>query len=147
MSNKSKTKLFILFILILIIIIAVTIILNIKKPSSNIIVEEFDTIYEDGVKVNTSEELSKPKILDGIEINNIRLSCRNGLSTLLADITNTSNIPIDELTLNVEILDKEENVIMELTNQVYSINSGETKELNINVLGDIAGAYNFRISK
>lgn len=147
MPNKSKIKFFILFILILIIAIAVAIIINMKKPSSNIIVEEFDTIYEDGVKVNTSEELSKPKTLDGIEINNIRLSCRNGLSTLLADITNTSSNPIDELTLNVEILDKDENVIMELTNQVYSINSGETKELNINVLGDIAGAYNFRVSK
>ena len=144
--NKSKIRLFVLFILILVLIIVVSVII-LNKPSSKIIVEEFDTIYEDGIKVNTSEELLKPKYLDDIELNNIRLSCKNGISTLLADVKNTSNNTIDELTLNVEILDKNENVIKELNNTIFSINSGETKELNINVSADIAGAYNFRISK
>ena len=144
--NKSKIRLFVLFILILVLIIVVSVII-LNKPSSKIIVEEFDTIYEDGIKVNTSEEFAKPKYLDGLEIFNIRLSCKNGISTLLANVRNTGNNTIDELTLNVEILDKNENVIKELNNTIFSINSGETKELNINVSADIAGAYNFRISK
>ena len=136
-------------IIILLAIIITAIVLFQKSRSKELgkIVEEYDTIFEDGVKVNTSEQFAKPKQLGNLNITNIKLSCRNGLSTLLADVVNTGSTNIDTLNLRVEILDKNQDVIMELDNQIFSLEAGKSKQLNINVSADISDAYDFKITK
>ena len=129
------------------IIITVGIIINIRNRTLRKVVEEFDIVYEDGVKINTSEELAKTKTIDNLEVTNIKLSCTNGLSTLLADITNKGITKTEETDLTVELLDKEENVIIELKATIVPLSPGQTTQLNMNITKDIAGAYNFRISK
>ena len=144
----KKEKIIITIVVILLIILAVVgIIINIKSRTLKKVVEEFDVIYEDGVKINTSEELSKTKTIDNFELTNIRLSCTNGLSTLLGDLTNKGTTKTEETDLTVELLDKEGNVINELKATIKPLNPGETTQFNVNITTDVAGAYNFRISK
>ena len=144
----KKEKLIITIVVILLIILTVVgIILNIRNRTLRRIVEEFDIVYEDGVKINTSEELAKTKVVDNFELTNIKLSYTNGLSTLLGDLTNKGTSKTEETNLTVEFLDKEGNTINKLTTSIKPLNPGETTQFNINITTDIAGTYNVRISK
>ena len=145
--SKIEKIVITIIICILIIVVIVGIIINIKNRSLKKIVEEFDIIYEDGVKINTSEELAKTKVVDNLELTNIILSYTDGISTLLGNLTNKGAKKTEETSLNIEMLDKEENVIAQITTTVRALNPGETAQLNANINADIAGAYNFRISK
>ena len=145
--SKIEKIVITIIICILIIVVIVGIIINIKNRSLKKIVEEFDIVYEDGVKINTSEELAKTKVVDNLELTNIILSYTDGISTLLGNLTNKGAKKTEETSLNIEMLDKEENVIAQITTTVRALNPGETAQLNANINADIAGAYNFRISK
>ena len=145
--SKIEKIVITIIICILIIVVIAGIIINIKNRSLKKIVEEFDIIYEDGVKINTSEELAKTKVVDNLELTNIILSYTDGISTLLGNLTNKGAKKTEETSLNIEMLDKEENVIAQITTTVRALNPGETAQLNANINADIAGAYNFRISK
>ncbi len=151
MKKKKKKNNLVLIISVVIIIIAIIVvaIYLLNKPKENTIVEEFAITYEDGTKENTSKELAKEKKLDELLINNIILSYREStdLTTLLADVTNTGNTKTAEQLIKVELLDKEENVIMELEQMLVPIEPGQSTQLNVNVSSDFAGAYNFRVSK
>ena len=148
MNKKSKNKKLAMIISIVVIVAVVftlAVIFN-TKPKENIIKEEFAITYEDGVKINTSEELAKDKQLDSYTITNIKLSNRNNISTLLADVTNNGN-QTEEQIVRIEMLDKNGNIIMELKGTLKALAQGETTQLNVNVSADIVGAYDFRISK
>ena len=54
--------------------------------------EEYTEKSSDGSKVNTSKEMQRKKELDGLEINNIQLKEKGGITTLLADIENKTNV-------------------------------------------------------
>lgn len=144
--NKRKLVFIIIISLIVITFIIAGILLNIQNRTLKKEVEEFAIKYEDGVKINTSEELLKNKKIGNLEISNIRLSYTNGISILLADVINVGNTKTKETEIKVEILDKNENVLIELNGVIYSLNPNEKFELNLNTNIDIANAYDFRIS-
>lgn len=150
--KKNKKVIIILSILIIIIILIIAGIIFFRSKTNNTsenttIVEKYDVIYEGGLKVNTSEEVAKSKKFNTLDISNARLSCRNGLSTLIADITNNTNEATEEQTANVEILDENNNVIETIVAEILPLKPGKTTQLNVNITTDIAGAYDFRITK
>lgn len=145
-KNKNKKLGMIISIIVILAVVIIGIVVYLVNSREKVIKEEFAITYEDGVKINTSKELAKDKQLDNLRITNIKLSYRNNTSTLLADVINDGS-KIQDQQVKVEMLDKEGNVFMELKGIINSLEQGETTELNINVSADIAGAYNFRVSK
>ena len=109
--------------------------------------EEYVQILQDGSKLNKSEELQKTKKVNGLEISNIQLRETGGITTLLADVKNTTGAETEDKTVKVEILDKQGNVITRLLGPIDSIPSGGTVKLNVAVTADVANAYDFRISE
>ena len=97
--------------------------------------------------INKSEELQKTKKVNGLEISNIQLRETGGITTLLADVKNTTGAETEDKTVKVEILDKQGNVITRLLGPIDSIPSGGTVKLNVAVTADVANAYDFRISE
>lgn len=112
--------------------------------------EKIEEVYvqnmQDGSKVNISDEIRKTKTLDGLEITNIKLKEKGGLSTLLADVENKTGRTSEEKLIKVEILDKTGKVMAELRGVIDRMEAGEKVELNINATVDVANAYDFRIS-
>ena len=143
--KKNKKVIIILSILIIIIILNIAGIIFFRSKTNNTsenttIVEKYDVIYEGGLKVNTSEEVAKSKKFNTLDI-------RNGLSTLIADITNNTNEATEGQTANIEILDENNNVIETIVAEILPLKPGKTTQLNVNITTDIAGAYDFRITK
>ena len=88
-----------------IIIIACIVSANIflKKGTNNINIDEnklevYDSSIadyvkkiDDGTKINVSPKLNQDTKINGLDIKNIQLTCKNGITTLLADIFNNTN--------------------------------------------------------
>ena len=109
--------------------------------------QEYVQTLSDGSKLNKSEELQKTKKVNGLEISNIQLRETGGITTLLADVKNTTNKETEDKTVKVDILDKQGNVITRLLGPIDSIPAGGPVKLNVAVTADVANAYDFRISE
>ena len=108
---------------------------------------EFETETVDGTKVNISEELNKTKEIEGLEISNIKLTEKENLSVLTADVKNPTNERLGDYDVNITLIDKEGNEIVTIAGYIDKVEAGETVELNTSVTVDVANAYDFKISK
>lgn len=120
------------------------------KPTSgnetNTNTEEFVEVLEDGSKLNKSEEFSKTKKLDGLEIRDIQFREIGGITTLLATVENKSGKAVEKRWIKVDVLDKSGNTITTVRGIINAMNAGETTQLNMGVTADVANAYDFKVS-
>mgnify|MGYP004459374329 CR=1 FL=1 len=121
-----------------------------SKPTSgnetNTNTEEFVEVLEDGSKLNKSEQFSKTKQLDGLEIRDIQFREIGGITTLLATVENKSGKAVEKRWIKVDVLDKSGNTITTVRGIINAMNAGETTQLNMGVTADVANAYDFKVS-
>ena len=160
MKSSAKKRILIIVLILVIIIVALLIWRNSRKENQiaennggadssqtdTNEVEEFVQVLDDGSKLNTSSELQTEKTLDGLKMTNIQLKASGGITTLLADVENTTDEKIEEKMVRVEILDKQGDTITEVKGVIDSVDPGKTVQLNIAVTADVANAYDFKIS-
>lgn len=108
--------------------------------------KEYAQELADGSKLNISEELQKTKMLDGLEIKNMQLKEKNGISILLADVENKSGAQTNVKNVKVDILDKEGKIIGTMRGPIDPIPAGGKVQLNMSAGGDFSNAYDFKIS-
>ena len=108
--------------------------------------QEFVKEEADGSKVNTSSKLKETKNLDGLKITNISLKETGGITTLLANVENTTGGPTTGKTIKIQLLDKEGNKITELTGIIDPMEAGEKNQLNVSVTTDVSNAYDFIVT-
>jgi len=109
--------------------------------------EEFVEQKLDGTKVNTSETLSKTKQVEGLEVSNIRLTEKNNVSHIVADVKNSTSSEKGGFAVDIIVLDKQGKEIAKLGAYIDKVNPGATVELNTSATVDFANAYDFKISK
>ena len=68
---------------------------------------------EDEVKVNTSEDIVKDQVVEGLQLTNTSLSSQNGMATLVTEVSNDTGKDEYLLSFNIYIKDKDGNVIAE----------------------------------
>lgn len=76
---------------------------------------------EDEVKVNTSEDIVKDQVVEGLKLTNTSLSSQNGMATLITEVSNDTGKDEYLLSFNVYIKDKDGNVIAENTGYVGEV--------------------------
>ncbi len=151
-SNSRRTLLIVLIIIILIVVVAL-LVRNAQKnndSSENTAGNESKESYveeiEDGVKINKSTKLNEAKEINGLLITNIQLTTIDGMTTLLADVTNNSGAPTQLQTIKITLLAQDGSELTTVTGIVKDLAVGETTELNISVTSDFVNAYDFRVS-
>ena len=107
--------------------------------------EEYVQVLEDGTKYNKSDKLKENKKLGGLEIGNIQLTHQNGMSVLLATVTNTTEKAVDVTRIRLKLYDDKGNVLEELDGLISPLKAGESTQLNMGVSADYANAYDFTI--
>ena len=73
------------------IIVLIAIIINVnKKDAQPTSTEDESYVQEmnDGISINKSTKLNEAKLVNGLLISNIQLTEKDGMTTLLADVTN-----------------------------------------------------------
>ena len=149
--KKNEKKMLLILIIVGLIIIGLVFFLNRPKSESNNVAqtnEEFVQVLDDGTKMNISNKLKEAKNLDGLTIQNIELTEKDGQSRLLADVTNNSSADVtDPFFINIILLDKNGNTIDTVTGIVTPVKVGETKKLSAGITEDYANAYDFKVEK
>lgn len=102
---------------------------------------------ENGVRTNTSDAFSKTRQLDGLEISNIQLTERDGVSVILADVKNTTDKENGNFGVNIKVLNKEGSEIISISGFIDKVEPGQTVQLNTSATADFANAYDFEITK
>ena len=109
--------------------------------------EEFVSVMEDGTKQNTSSKLATPKKLGGLEVTNIRLTERDGLTLLLADVRNVGTEKDGDYAVTIKMVDKEGKELITATGYIDTVKPAETVTLNTSITANLANAYDFAIEK
>ena len=150
-KKKGITPKDLLIITVVIVILVVVFFIFKKKdttpkarPSET---EEFVSILEDGTKQNTSNKLAETKEIEGLEISNIRLTEKDGLTLLLADVRNPGNKDNGDFGVDIKLVDKEGNELATVGGYIDSVKVGETVTLNITVTSSLANSYDFEVKK
>ncbi len=145
---KKNLRLVMLVIVIVIIIVIAILAIKLNKENSKISSrDKYSITYTDGTKKNTSSSLKKDKKFNEYEISNIELSYRDGVSTILGDIKNTSNSKTEETNIAIDIIDKNKNKLLTLSFKIKALEAGEITELNVAVIDDITNSYDFQVRK
>ena len=151
--NSKKLVGIIATIVIIIIIISVIFICiknneekNTKNTTEqNITNESYVEEIESGVKLNKSTKLNEAKEVEGLTIANIQLTLDSGITTLLADVTNSSGSKTNAKTVQITLLDYEGNELTTVPGIIKELEVGETTQLNISLTSDYVNAYDFRV--
>lgn len=159
----KKNEKIIIFILLVVLIIAIIAFMvnqnkNVKElnnenmteennlvEENNTVEEEFTQLLDNGVKLNTSEELGKTKQVGSFKFENIQLTEQDDQSILLADVTNTSSKATDVTLVDVVLLDKNGKEIVTVGGIIKALKPGEKTQFNTSMTLDYANTYDFKI--
>lgn len=148
-KRKKKNKKIIVFIIIVLILIAV-VVLIVNKDNKKVEDKKEDSYIEeteDGIKVNKSSKLNEAKLVNGLLISNIQLTEKDGMTTLLADVTNKNEEKTGFKKLTIILLDENGNEISSMTAFISEIESGKTTQLNASTTSNYIKAYDFKVTE
>ena len=109
--------------------------------------EENVQILADGTKLNVSEKLNENKKLDNLEIQNIQLTYRNGVTNILADVVNNGSTDFENTKIDITLLDEEGNTLYKIRGIIEKTLAGQKSKLNTSITADFVNAYDFTITK
>lgn len=165
MASKKKREskgMPVIMIIAIVVILIVGIVVGIKIKNKNDIndikqnnestnseneVQSYVEEFEDGIKINKSNKLNEAKQIDGLTISNIQLATKDGMTTLLADVTNNSQAKTELKVIQITLLDQEGEELVTVTGVIESLDINATTQLNIAMTSDYVNAYDFSIKK
>ncbi len=100
---------------------------------------------EDGVKINKSSKLNEAKEIDGLSITNIQLTTKDGMTTLLADVTNNSGAKTAVKPVQITLLKQDGTELVTVTGIIDKLDVGGKTQLNIAMTSNYIEAYDFRV--
>ena len=161
-KRKLSPKKIIIGILVLLFIILVIVwVINLfHKPKSkpavnsttggNVVVdqsskEEYVSILSDGTRQNKSTKIKEAKRLEVLEISNMNITTKDNLSTVIANVKNTSNETVGEFLVNLKFVDKEGKEIISIDAYVNRLGAGEEGQITTQATADFANSYDYEI--
>ena len=98
---------------------------------------------ENGVKENTSENISKDRKLGNLSITDIKLVAQDGVTAFTATVKNDSNKNFAGGIVKILFTNKDGSNYAELEASIPEIIAGGTNSINAGTTADIANAYDF----
>lgn len=148
-KRKKKNKKIIAFIIILLVLIAAVVFIVNKdnKKVEDKKEESYIEETEEGIKVNKSSKLNEAKLVNGLLISNIQLTEKDGMTTLLADVTNKNEEKTGFKKLTITLLDENGDEISNMIAFIGEIKAGETTQLNASTTSNYIKAYDFKVTE
>ena len=156
--KKKGIRVIDIIVLIIVIIISLIVIKNIIQHSNNgenrtqtnsvqTEQEKYTKVLEDETKLNTSEKLKEDKKLDGLEVKDIQLTYKNGVTNLLATIENTTQTKTEMQNVEIVLIDEKGEELYKMIGIIEEIEAGEKTQLNCSITADFSNVYDFKITK
>ena len=157
-SKFSKIRIAISVIIIIIVFIICFKILSKKDTDNtgnsenefvlyNSSIADYVKTSEEGTKINISPKINQDMKLNELDIKNIQLTCKNGITTLLADVLNNTNKDSGMKNINIKLLDENNKEIRTVSGYIPALKIGETTKLNVSMSSNLIIAYDIKISE
>ena len=101
----------------------------------------------DGTKINISPKINQDMKLNELDIKNIQLTCKNGITTLLADVSNNTNKDSEMKNIKIKFLDENNKEIRTVSGYIPALKIGETTKLNVSMSSNLITAYDIEFSE
>ena len=149
---KKKEAIFILFLIAIVVaIIVMGAVKNNKGKKANEKEGENKVNYEvleDGTKLNKSSKVNEDKTYNGLKFSNIQLTENGDLTSLVADVTNTTSTATSDFTMvDLTFYDESGNSLGSTIGLIKPLAAGETTQLNASLTLDYANAYDLKITE
>lgn len=115
--------------------------------SDNLVGNEFIKVQEDGTKLNISEKFSTTKTIEGLEISNIKLTEKDNVTQIFADVKNTTDKDVEGFYVTITFLNKDGEPIVGLGGFIPTVEANGTATLNTNSTGNFANAYDYTVTR
>ena len=102
---------------------------------------------ENGTKINISPKINQDMKLNELDIKNIQLTCKNGITTLLADVLNNTNKDLEMKNINIKFLGENNKEIRTVSGYIPALKIGETTKLNVSMSSNLIIAYDINFSE
>ncbi len=154
--NQDEKRWIVLLVAVIIIAVVFFVVLGIEKNNQENVAEvpqndqqneeQYTVELDDGTKLNTSESFNSNKTFGDFEVSNIQYTTRpDGMTVLLADVTNKGDTRYDVQEITIKILDENGEVMTEAHPLIDAMNPGETAKINVSFTADISNAKDFTI--
>ena len=146
---KINKKAIIIIVIILLVIIAIAslILINKKNTTDEESNQSYAQVMEDTSKVNISEKMKETKDVDGLQVSNIKITETDNISSMKANITNTTSSEIPDTILEIKFVNKAGNEIVTVSGYVGKISPGETVPFEASIAANFADAYDCIITR
>ena len=154
MNSNEKRWLILLIAVLVIAIVLIVVLLNVNGKNEKVQngennsirnEEKYTTELEDGTKVNTGEEFNSTKTYGNLEISNIQYTEQDGMTVLLADVTNKGSSKHEKEVVKITILGENGEELSSTKPIIGEIEPGETVKINASITADVSNAKDFTI--
>ena len=113
MNNNEKRWVVLLVAVVVIAVVLIVVLVNVNGSKEEIQggesipvenEEKYTTELNDGTKINTGEEFNSTKTYGSLEISNIQFTEKEGMTVLLADVTNKGSTTHENEVVEITIL-------------------------------------------
>lgn len=145
--KKEKIKILVLLGIVLIISILLIMIVIVKFQRKNEDKMPYVIMLEDGTKLNIGKRFNKSKKYKNLKIDNMQYTEKDGITVLLADVTNISKEKYEEEIVKLTFIGNNEETIAEINPIIEQLEPGETKKINVSITGDLSSAIDFTVEE
>ena len=159
--NSNEKRWIVLLVAVIIIAIVLIVALNVGNKENNLANNEQGQIQsggsqneeqnnttielEDGTTVNTSEKLNSTKTYGSLEISNISFEEKDGITYLVANVTNKGEAVHEPEIVELTLLGENGEEIKTIRPVIGIVAPGETIRLDASTTTDVVSAQDFRI--
>ena len=130
-----------LIVVIIAIIAIIGIIVKLASPKKQEEKPNYADKQENGTVVNTSKKLSETKTYKGLEFTNIKFSHTESVTSLNAQVKNTTTNKIPAQLVDINVLDKDGNVMTSFVGEINELEPGETTTIDSGIAANYVNAY------
>lgn len=108
--------------------------------------EEYVKETTSGIKINVSTALNQNKKVDGLDVTNIQLTSQNGVTTLLADVTNNTAESTSLKNVIITFLNEDGDELISVDGIIMGLEVGKSTKLNVSLSSNYVSAYDFTVT-
>lgn len=108
-------------------------------------VDDYTGKLSDGSKINTNAKMNQPMTLGNLQVDNVRLTLKNGITTFRANVTNNGDSKTELKNVKVILLNENGEELVSVNGIIPELEKGNSQELAVSVTSDYLKASGYKI--
>ena len=108
-------------------------------------VDDYTGKLSDGSKINTNAKMNQPMTLGNLQVDNVRLTLKNGITTFRANVTNNGDSKTELKNVKVILLNENGEELVSVNGIIPELEKGNSQELVVSVTSDYLKASGYKI--